>query len=460
MTNTYRIAGTFFVLSLVANISCTTTHNNSYLGNGEKSQTPQAQNTGKEKARAPVKVEPITKIPGKYRLPDEATQKKFAELARYISGMPREEDQRYRKVTRSAAYKRFARRLDKRWQPYERSHLQKLSAFAKQELKPEQKRKVIFYPFSGPDMNHPVRFFPEADSYHLFGLEPAGKTPKPRLDQVSHELRYLNSMRKSIRNSFRFIFFRTKSMKVQIGANRYSSIPAIMMFFLTRNGYTVVQGRRVSLDPQGEIVPWAEVSQPSSSSGRGAKLARGYEILFRKGDGELKRTVYFSINLEDGEVFKYQGAQAYLRRFRKMTTMLKSASYLMFSSKFDDMRNIILGQSRTVVTDASGVPFHYFNKNLWDINLYGVYQKTISLFRPHFQPDLKKAMTEAQPLPFRYGYHIDKKNSELIIVRRKAKHKFYHKEFDKSGYVGEYTRWLQGSKRSVIQRRYPKKYQP
>ncbi len=98
--------------------------------------------------------------------------------------------------------------------------------------------------------------------------------------------------------------------------------------------------------------------------------------------------------------------------------MIKSASYLLHYETFSFIRNIILNNSKFILQDGSGIAYRYFNKDVWDLQLYGVYNGPINVFSSNYEPDLKRAFNEQQvkEVPFQYGYGS---TTTLYTLRRK-----------------------------------------
>jgi hypothetical protein len=74
------------------------------------------------------------------------------------------------------------------------------------------------------------------------------------------------------------------------------------------------------------------------------------------------------------------------------------------------------------VQDDSGIPFRFFQPEEWDVALHGVYDNPIPLFKKLAQGDLRKAVKEKSTgvLPFSYGYHHQKEQSNLLIAEKKT----------------------------------------
>jgi hypothetical protein len=99
-------------------------------------------------------------------------------------------------------------------------------------------------------------------------------------------------------------------------------------------------------------------------------------------------------------------------------TYVKSASYLMHKNYFSNIRSLILEKSAAVVQDDSAIPYRYFDKEAWDIRLYGTYAAPIELFKVHLEKDLKEAYArDSKKLGFRLGYA---NQSNMLVARKKA----------------------------------------
>ena len=131
--------------------------------------------------------------------------------------------------------------------------------------------------------------------------------------------------------------------------------------------------------------------------------ACGFDI---HSDDAVKKAWYFPGDISDDGWSQRPGLAAFVGAQGEVVTFLKAASYLMFRNSFDDVRNTVLTRSRAVVEDASGVPYHYFANDDWDVKLFGAYTKPIPLFEVRCQPDLAKASAagSAGELPFSFGY--------------------------------------------------------
>jgi hypothetical protein len=89
----------------------------------------------------------------------------------------------------------------------------------------------------------------------------------------------------------------------------------------------------------------------------------------------------------------------------------------MHAEKYSKIRSLLLNKSDNIIEDDSGIPYSFFDQNLWDMNLYGSYSKPISVFKEFMQQDYKTAFQkESSPINFRFGYSYP---SNILVARKK-----------------------------------------
>ena len=90
---------------------------------------------------------------------------------------------------------------------------------------------------------------------------------------------------------------------------------------------------------------------------------------------------------------------------------------------FSIIRDFILSESKSVLQDDSGIPFKFLNEGKWDLTIYGSYTVPIPMFKPFYQDDLKKAVSDSskvKKLPFGIGYNWRLGQSNLLVAKKKA----------------------------------------
>ena len=389
---------------------------------------------------------------------DVEADPRFNELARYISGQELDGDATLKALTENGTYRAYQKRIRTAWARYEENHLTPMRAW-NPTLTGKGCGPQVFYPFSGPDITHAVLLFPNAPTYILFGLEPVGPIPGPAGGGES-EARKLGAVDEAVRDVLGRNFFKTIDMAVEVGQNDYSGVAGLLLFFLGNLDYEVLNGFPVYIAEDGSIQESIADVPAVKAASKTAKVASsetqtGVTYFFRKRGGPIQQVTYFSINLADGAFGT--NVKNFLRGRREIVTMLKAASYLMYRPGFDGMRSTILGRSNCILTDSSGVPFHYMNNARWNVELFGVYRRPVPLFKTRFQPDLFLELKARNPerMSFSYGYNYGPGLSHLIFaVRDRARNPWFAPEFDDSTSIGENTVWLAESRQMVYERKF------
>ena len=357
------------------------------------------------------------------------------EVAAYLAGINLESSSSLNKLTLTPEYQSYKREINTSWQIYRKKNLDQISLWRKNKME-NIGNGTVFYPFSGPDILHATAFFPEGKKYILLALEKSGPMPDPR--KVTSQIEGLHSLKAALTNILGMGFFHTNNMAFQIAAHEYSSITAVLMFFLARTGNLVVAVNQIYLDDKG--YPVLQSSKPPQVNLD--SFTTGVEIVFKKADENIQRFVYyFRGDISDLSLHRKIGLIKMIRQKPGFTTFLKAASYLMYNPRYDDIRELILSGSSFIVTDTSGIPLHYFHSALWDRDFYGSYNSPIPLFANRCQPDLRKIINKKSKgaLPFSFGYQFRYGQSHLMIMKRKATFDFYEPELSGSEYNGSNT---------------------
>lgn len=271
---------------------------------------------------------------------------------------------------------------------------------------------TVRYLFSGPDILHAFHMFPAADTFVLCGLEPVGEIPD--LDELNsgNSSRAFGEVRNALGEIINFSFFRTKDMKTDLRFATFHGTTPIMMIFLARSGQYIKGVEFLELLDDGTL----------KSKGREAKGADAVKITFSpRRIADTKTLYYFSSDLSDGG-FPTSGFRAWLEAQPKGNSYLKAASFLMHESYFKSVRQHLIDYSVQIIQDDSGIPFRYFEADVWYADLFGTYTGPIDLFSQHYQSGLRAAYrTRQKPLDFGTGYKWRKGESNLMrFVRQDA----------------------------------------
>lgn len=350
----------------------------------------------------------------------------FGETAAFLAGEALPETSELAALTKSESYKRYASDLNAGWNKFQRPNLEKMKLWWKEHAV-KKTEKNILYPFSGPDIMNVLAFFPDGESYTMFGLESPGEIPNPKNLSEKQINAELSQVRSSLNTILHVNFFRTEGMAKEVSSGSFNGIVGLMMIFLTKQGYTVCEAKKIAIDANSNISPYergdAKINWQKPPASR---RIPGVEITFGNGGGKLQTARYFMLNVIDYALDAYSpNFIPYLMKQAPCSTFIKSASYLMHNDnvKFTKIRKAVLDISSSIVEDDSGVPLRYFKDDTWEVTLHGVYDRPIGLFANRMQKDLAGAMKErsAGVLPFSYGYDYRPGESNLIIAEKKAK---------------------------------------
>jgi hypothetical protein len=311
------------------------------------------------------------------------------ESARFLAGLPVKGA--LEPLTQSDVWRNHANSLDEAWSKKEYFQLGPIRTWmAANANEYYQSSNTMYYMFSGPDFLYAHAFFPNATTYILAGLEPVGQVPDlSRLSPeiVGGELSALRSSMKTILNTHYFI---TKDMRTDLG--RVGGTLPILYVFLARRGCTVL-----------------DVTYIKSP-------AEGVKITFTC-HGPRQTLYYFKTDLSGGK----SAFLSWCAARGPGLSLLKAASYLMHGEGFAGVRNFLLGHSRVIIQDDSGIPLRSFPKN-WKVDCYGRYVPHEEMFGKYHQPDLAAIYAKNPPpseLGFAFGYHWQQDRGLLMMATRK-----------------------------------------
>jgi hypothetical protein len=307
------------------------------------------------------------------------------DTARFLAGMPLSSASPLAPLTADPAWKQHASYSGAAWNKLETRQLSKVRDWSSGNL--HRRDNNVFYMFSGPDFLYADAFFPAARNYVLCGTEPVGSVPDVSRLNLGQALYSLEGSLNSVLN---YSFFQTKQMRQDFSSAQLNGTIPVLMVFLARSGRVITN-----------ISP----TQP-----------KGVRIDFTGGT-----LYYFSVDLSNGSVER-SGLLSFCQKLGRGDSLLKSASYLPHEAGFSSIDNFLLNQSDLIVEDDSGILYHNFDPQKWQVRLYGNYQAPIDIFKQYFQPDLADvfAHSSPQPLTFGIGYRgWDPRQSALIVGYRR-----------------------------------------
>jgi hypothetical protein len=337
------------------------------------------------------------------------------DIASFISGIEHGKSGCLGRLDSTSNWKYFSLRIDSGFLDLDTTRFAKMETWADSELVNRNESTTLFYPFGGPDFLNANIFYPNADKYILIGLEPIGALPdlcNMTVDQVN---KYLEDVRYSLKDIFKRSYFITGNM---IGALKKSSVNGavpVISLFIERTGYNIVSINHVGIDSTGTCLLTDSLINTKN-------LTRGIKIDFAADTGRRVQSVYyFQTDISDEGLKKNTGFQKYLSSLPQSHTYLKAASYLMHGKDFSMIRNAVFEKSISILQDDSGIAFRYFDKTVWDIHLYGKYQRPGKEFSWINETDLAKAYTDpsVKPVPFTLGYNWRTQAINLLYAVRK-----------------------------------------
>jgi hypothetical protein len=345
------------------------------------------------------------------------------DLAGFISGVSHGKSGCLARLDTTSIWKQFSFRMDSGFADLDTARFKKMRTWADSELVDRKGSTTLFYPFGGPDFLNANIFYPDADKYILIGLEPIGLLPGLCNIPVEQVNKYLEDVRYSLKDIFKRSYFITGNMIDALKKNSVNGSVPVISLFLKRNGYHIVLLKYIGIDSTGI---WQFADSLKNNKG----ITHGVKIDFAADTGRSVQSVfYFQTDISDEGLRKNPGFTKYLSLIPQSHTYLKAASYLMHSAEsekdpaknFSIIRNVIFEKSRSILQDDSGIAYRFFDKNLWDIHLFGKYARPGKEFIWINETDLAKAYADPsiKPVPFTLGYNWRTRAINLLYAIRK-----------------------------------------
>lgn len=343
------------------------------------------------------------------------------DVGRFLAGLPGRPGSPFLELEQEGAWQAHRAELDKQWRRIEAGALPALRAFYREELRPRGAGAgCVFYPFSGPDVLFVTALFPDSPFYVLAALEPPGSLPGPEEILKRGLETYLAGVRASVESELRRSFFITREMDRQFRGQLTDGLLPAIVHLLVRTGHSIEGYRLVRINDEGQVVE----RLPDEIPPPGRSPNRGLELEFRRdGEGAVRKLFYFAVNLSDARLKRNAPFLRFLAGLGRPTTYLKATSYMPHHTDFSIFRQQVLGLSSAILQDDSGIPYRFFDSEVWEIHLYGHYERPYGSFRWLEQPDLRKAYSSlgSKPLGFHLGYGFARIPSNLLLaVRRQA----------------------------------------
>jgi hypothetical protein len=191
-----------------------------------------------------------------------------------------------------------------------------------------------------------------------------------------------------------------------------------LLWFAVRRGYEIAGISPAVVHRSGALTVCSSVADTVYKNHK----TRGMYVSLVK-DSHAVNVFYYSADLGDWAIKKFKDVNNMLNTYRFSASFVKSASYLLHSTNFSWVRNLILNKSHIHLQDDSGTPFRFFaQRKEWRPYLFGSYVGPIGVFKEWPpQQDLIKAYDslEVKKLNFGIGYKHKKEESTLMLFRRK-----------------------------------------
>lgn len=337
------------------------------------------------------------------------------DVARFISGLPSRAGSPFAAAENGEEWKEHRRKLDESWRRAEAGFIAGLRGFGESTVRPGSgAERPLFYPFGGPDALTAVLCFPQSPAYVLAGLEPPGTLPTAEQIAKQDLPMFFGAIRESMASELGRSFFVTREMDHRFRGQITDGLLLPILFLLARTDHEILGLRAIRVDEEGRVV-----ALPADGAVGEKFRNRGLEIEFQ-GKGAPQRLYYFTVNLNDKRFGANTGFQTYVTQLGTVRTLLKATSYMTHRPEFSVIRDRILAQSEAILQDDSGIPYKFFDPSVWQVRLFGEYERPYGSFRWLEQPTLRQAYQSpgVEPLPFHLGYGFHRIPSNLLLARR------------------------------------------
>jgi hypothetical protein len=347
----------------------------------------------------------------------------YNDLARYLGGLTPDSGSvlaAIEKTPEALAHRKF---WETAWPITTQKSLAPLKKFSEKHLGQwHTSDRTAFYPFSGPDFIFMNTIYPNAKKYVFFGREPEGILPTQQELLENKRLAIsLNRMKQALNDILAISFFITKDMKAELQGIDLAGTTPILLAFMARQGYEVLNVRRIHINKAAAVEPLDRKYKMDEFD----DVINGVEITFRKHNTDTEQVLeYYSVNIKDVNFKNRTEFQQYIKSLKPTSTYLKAASYIPHDKTFFSIaRSLILEVSDFLLQDDSGFPLDDFPPDKYDLKFFGTYVRPIPVFRNYFQPALLKIYKDnAATIPvldFGIGYNKNKGGSNLMSAKRK-----------------------------------------
>ena len=324
--------------------------------------------------------------------------------------MPANVDQTY--------YDSFSKQLNQKLIEIGKSRLTPITNWNQSALKRNAKSDTtsVFYPFSGGDFLHVNSLYPNANHYVMMAQESVGSIPDLSKMDKAKTKEYIKAADFILRDIYAKSYFITMNMIKDTKSSPVNGMLPVLLWSVSKTGHTVTAVDELTVDDNGK--------KSYSPFKVGENSAKAVRITFGNPEkGILKTLTYYSCDISNSGIEKDKALAATLKAIPPSNCFVKSASYLMHYETFTTIRNTVLDKAIYLVQDDTGIPYKYFDKAKFKMELYGNYVKPVSDFSENlFQKELAEAYKTKEfvgVLPFSLGYHWQTKDQNQMIAIKK-----------------------------------------
>jgi len=348
-----------------------------------------------------------------------AIDSNLTRIARLIAGMDTVLDYNHPNWN-SNSIARFSRETEAKYNVMRENRLQKMAVWNKKNVEGAgiSDSSFAFYPFSGGDFIHLHWLMPNATEYLMAAREEVGTIPALLQMSDTAMLGYLGGIDKVLRDIYNKSYFITKNMITDIhNANLVDGMLPILIWGAAKTNHEIISIEFFNVDSTGQAIP--------AVSGK----HQGVTISLKDvAENKQKKLTYLSADISNKGFTEHPEIKTFLntRVPSGCNSFVKSASYLMHYGSFTEIRDMVLDKSTSLVQDDTGIPFKYFKQDIWNIHVYGDYEKPVSDFSENlFQTELNRAYQDSLfykgPIDFSLGYHWGSGNQNQMFSYKKTR---------------------------------------
>jgi hypothetical protein len=265
---------------------------------------------------------------------------------------------------------------------------------------------TVFYPFGGPDIASPLKFFPNANTYILVGLEPIEHFAE--IDRNADR----PEMQESLKNAFSWYlqkgFFVTSEMSRKLSSKFLHGTMCLILPQLALLEFSIDNVEDISIDANGNELP------------RANGMLNGAKITCSKESDKSQKIIYYiRANLSNSNA-RLANLTSFMDR-RTFITFIKSASYALHDHTLSKFKHFLLRHSKAIFQDDTGIPFGDFN-NEWEKYAFGIYtEPVLRIFKNYKQQSMLNFFKTKSivNIPFKIGYGFNQGRPNLLLTVRR-----------------------------------------